>query len=174
MNLMRKQSCDGDSDFYVTYYVVVWFVFTDGTIIIYVQPSSPGPELEPNWLPTPPNTPFTLWLRAYDPQEIIKNGTYWPDALKKVVKWSLVHCWKGYIAEAKCFVIFLSITFNLSKDTEIHGWTFVECARIRQDWYRNTLCIPKYKWLYEQNILRLCAFVCIMCSSRWLLLSCAE
>lgn len=59
-------------------------LLVDGTLSIYIQPLSPGPSLEPNWLPTPPDTPFLLWLRAYAPTQAAINGSYWPSRLQEV------------------------------------------------------------------------------------------
>jgi|JI10StandDraft_1071094.scaffolds.fasta_scaffold34524_5 hypothetical protein len=39
----------------------------DGSITIYLSPTSPGPGLEANWLPAP-NGPFSLVLRMYMPK----------------------------------------------------------------------------------------------------------
>jgi hypothetical protein len=40
----------------------------DGSLTIYIQPNSPGPGLESNWLPAPAG-PFDLMLRMYLPTE---------------------------------------------------------------------------------------------------------
>jgi DNA sulfur modification protein DndE len=49
---------------------------TDGSLDIYIQNKSPGPEKESNWLPAPPDE-FKMTLRLYLPQTPILNGT-WP------------------------------------------------------------------------------------------------
>lgn len=48
----------------------------DGSVTIYLQPTSPGPDKEANWLPTPPDGPFRPMLRTYEPGTAILDGTY--------------------------------------------------------------------------------------------------
>lgn len=47
----------------------------DGSLDIYIQHDSPGPDKESNWLPAPEGN-FSLNLRQYVPQESILNGEY--------------------------------------------------------------------------------------------------
>jgi hypothetical protein len=47
----------------------------DGSLTIYVQKDSPGPDKESNWLPAP-SGPFWTVLRCYGPSPEIVNGTY--------------------------------------------------------------------------------------------------
>lgn len=47
----------------------------DGTLTIYIQNTSPGPDKEPNWLPAPPG-PFTLYMRLYSPKPEALDGTW--------------------------------------------------------------------------------------------------
>jgi hypothetical protein len=47
----------------------------DGSVTIYLQHGSPGPDHEPNWLPAP-GGPFRPVLRAYQPDPAILDGTY--------------------------------------------------------------------------------------------------
>jgi hypothetical protein len=47
----------------------------DGSVTIYMQHDSPGPDKEPNWLPAPAG-PFRPILRAYQPQPAMLDGTY--------------------------------------------------------------------------------------------------
>ena len=47
----------------------------DGSITVYLQKDSPGPELESNWLPTPAGA-FRPILRMYQPRNEILDGTY--------------------------------------------------------------------------------------------------
>ena len=48
----------------------------DGSIDIYVQATSPGPERESNWLPTPPSGMFNLSGRIYQPSKAMVDGSY--------------------------------------------------------------------------------------------------
>lgn len=55
----------------------------DGSVTIYLQATSPGPEREANWLPTPATGTFRPMLRAYQPGEAIIEGTYpMPDIIR--------------------------------------------------------------------------------------------
>ncbi len=47
----------------------------DGSLTIYVQRVSPGPERESNWLPTPPG-PFSIITRLYGPKPEVLNGVW--------------------------------------------------------------------------------------------------
>jgi hypothetical protein len=47
----------------------------DGSLTIYVQNSSPGPEKETNWLPSP-DGPFTLYMRLYSPKPEALDGNW--------------------------------------------------------------------------------------------------
>jgi hypothetical protein len=55
----------------------------DGSLDIYFQDQSPGPERESNWLPSG-NGPFNLTIRLYWPEEVILNGTWRPPALERI------------------------------------------------------------------------------------------
>ncbi len=48
----------------------------DGSLDIYLQNSSPGPEWESNWLPVPANEPFNITLRIYWPKREVLDGTW--------------------------------------------------------------------------------------------------
>lgn len=48
----------------------------DGSVTIYLQATSPGPDKEANWLPTPAAGNFRPILRSYQPGPAIQNGTY--------------------------------------------------------------------------------------------------
>jgi hypothetical protein len=39
-----------------------------------VQPDSPGADKESNWQPAPKEADFSLYVRAYWPQEAITSG----------------------------------------------------------------------------------------------------
>ena len=57
----------------------------DGTIPLFIQASSPGPDKEANWLPAP-NGPFVLMLRLYWPKErppSLLDGTWKPPPVEK-------------------------------------------------------------------------------------------
>jgi hypothetical protein len=54
----------------------------DGSLDIYLQADSPGPDKESNWLPTPPGQ-FNLTLRNYFPKEAAWDGAYQVPPVKK-------------------------------------------------------------------------------------------
>jgi hypothetical protein len=47
----------------------------DGSLTLYVQHESPGPEKDANWLPAPAGA-FDVHLRTYVPQKSLLNGSY--------------------------------------------------------------------------------------------------
>ncbi len=47
----------------------------DGSLTLYIQKDSPGPELEANWLPAP-DGPFYAILRLYGPEEAALDGEW--------------------------------------------------------------------------------------------------
>jgi hypothetical protein len=53
----------------------------DGSLDIYVQKASPGPDRESNWLPAPEGG-FMLLIRQYWPQEAALNGSWVPPAVQ--------------------------------------------------------------------------------------------
>jgi hypothetical protein len=55
----------------------------DGSVSIYLQHKSPGPNKETNWLPAP-DGPFALALRIYWPEQDVLDGSWKPSAIKKV------------------------------------------------------------------------------------------
>ena len=56
----------------------------DGSVDIYIQPESPGPGRESNWLPTtPPGELFRMILRMYAPHPHILNGTWKPQPIRR-------------------------------------------------------------------------------------------
>jgi hypothetical protein len=57
----------------------------DGSVTIYMQHKSPGPDKESNWLPAP-DGPFVLALRIYWPEQEILDGKWQPSAIEKVKK----------------------------------------------------------------------------------------
>ncbi len=56
----------------------------DGSLDVYIQAKSPGPDKEANWLPCPPSDPFNLTIRVYQPKKEILDGTYKLPPVKKV------------------------------------------------------------------------------------------
>jgi hypothetical protein len=55
----------------------------DGSLDIYIQHASPGPDKESNWLPAPSGA-FILTMRTYWPQESLLNGSWVPQAVQTV------------------------------------------------------------------------------------------
>jgi hypothetical protein len=55
----------------------------DGSLTLYVQADSPGPDKESNWLPAPTGD-FSLYVRAYWPQAPVTSGKWTPPAVQKV------------------------------------------------------------------------------------------
>jgi hypothetical protein len=53
----------------------------DGSLTIYLGNKSPGKEKESNWLPAPAGN-FSIWLRAYWPDQAILDGTWKPPVVK--------------------------------------------------------------------------------------------
>ncbi|MDE3819576.1 DUF1214 domain-containing protein [Sinorhizobium meliloti] len=47
----------------------------DGSLTLYIQAKSPGPDRESNWLPAPDGD-FFLQMRLYEPTEAVLNGNY--------------------------------------------------------------------------------------------------
>lgn len=55
----------------------------DGSLDIYLQVKSPGPDKESNWLPSPPTGAFNLTARIYQPKKEMLDGTYKLPAVMK-------------------------------------------------------------------------------------------
>ncbi|MBV8054566.1 MAG: DUF1214 domain-containing protein [Deltaproteobacteria bacterium] len=55
----------------------------DGSLTIYVGNKSPGIDRESNWLPAPDGD-FSLWIRAYWPDQAILDGTWTPPRLVRL------------------------------------------------------------------------------------------
>ena len=55
----------------------------DGSLDIYIQNASPGPDKESNWLPAPKGA-LGITMRLYAPRMEILNGTWNPPPIKKV------------------------------------------------------------------------------------------
>ena len=57
----------------------------DGSLTIYVQASEPTDAMQrANWLPSPPGEDFSLYVRAYWPEEAITSGKWSPPAVVRV------------------------------------------------------------------------------------------
>jgi hypothetical protein len=56
---------------------------TDGSLNVYLQAESPGPDKEANWLPTPPGV-FNVTIRNYWPKRPALDGTYKNPPITKV------------------------------------------------------------------------------------------
>lgn len=56
----------------------------DGSLDIYVQAETPGPDKESNWLPSPKSGPIGPTLRVYSPRAELLNGTWAPPPFKRV------------------------------------------------------------------------------------------
>lgn len=55
----------------------------DGALTIYLQATSPGPEKEANWLPTPAGR-FRPIMRMYGPEAAVLDGSYQLPAIRRV------------------------------------------------------------------------------------------
>lgn len=55
----------------------------DGSLTLYVGPTSPGKDNESNWLPSP-KEPISLYIRAYWGKQPILDGSWKPPVIKKV------------------------------------------------------------------------------------------
>lgn len=56
----------------------------DGSLTIYVQSDPPAdPAQRTNWLPAPKNDDFSLYVRAYWPEQMAMTGQWTPPAVKK-------------------------------------------------------------------------------------------
>ncbi|WP_232423258.1 DUF1254 domain-containing protein [Mycobacterium sp. 155] len=53
----------------------------DGSLTIHVGVNSPGAEHESNWLPAP-GGPFSLYIRAYWPDQSVLDGTWQPPKIR--------------------------------------------------------------------------------------------
>jgi len=56
----------------------------DGSLDLFIQHSSPGPDKEPNWLPSPAIGELGLTMRLYEPKPAALNGDWSPPPIVKV------------------------------------------------------------------------------------------
>jgi hypothetical protein len=59
----------------------------DGSLVIYLSPDDPGPAHRASWLPTPPHQRFELSLRAYWPEDALREGRWTPPAVVPADGW---------------------------------------------------------------------------------------
>ena len=57
---------------------------SDGSMILYLQPDSPGPDKESNWLPSPKAGAFNIALRTYGPSDATVKGNWRPPTVRRV------------------------------------------------------------------------------------------
>jgi len=55
----------------------------DGSVTLYIQKDSPGPDKESNWLPAPDGPPY-LVMRLYWPKDAALTGGWKPPAVRRV------------------------------------------------------------------------------------------
>jgi hypothetical protein len=56
----------------------------DGSLDVYLQATSPGPDKESNWLPIPASGEFNLTLRIYNPSKAALDPAYKFPPVKRV------------------------------------------------------------------------------------------
>jgi hypothetical protein len=56
----------------------------DGSLDLYIQSDSPGPDRQANWLPAPKSGSFNLVLRMFWPRESMLDGSYKVPPVRKV------------------------------------------------------------------------------------------
>ena len=56
----------------------------DGSLDLYLQHDDPGPDKEPNWLPSPPTGTLGVTMRLYAPKPQALDGRWNPPAIKRV------------------------------------------------------------------------------------------
>jgi hypothetical protein len=54
----------------------------DGSLTLYFQHNSPGPDKETNWVPAPTGE-FSLYIRTYWPKQAVLDGTWIPPKVQR-------------------------------------------------------------------------------------------
>lgn len=57
---------------------------SNGSLDIFIQAQSPGPDKEANWLPCPPSLPFNVSIRIYQPKKPLLDGTFKIPPIRRV------------------------------------------------------------------------------------------
>lgn len=55
----------------------------DGSLTLYVQPDPPEADKHANWLPSPADADFSLYVRCYWPDDTIGSGAWTPPPVKR-------------------------------------------------------------------------------------------
>lgn len=58
----------------------------DGSLRIYISATKPKNVAKSNWLPAPVGKMFSLTLRSYIPKTAVKEGEWFPAAVKKITQ----------------------------------------------------------------------------------------
>ncbi len=58
----------------------------DGSLRIYISATKPKDVAKSNWLPAPVGKMFSLTLRSYIPKTVVKEGEWFPPAVKKITQ----------------------------------------------------------------------------------------
>ena len=58
----------------------------DGSLRIYISATKPKDVAKSNWLPAPEGKMFSLTLRSYIPKTVVKEGEWFPPAVKKITQ----------------------------------------------------------------------------------------